>query len=442
MTDPLDVLREPDGAGRPRPGLRLPVARPLERALDLPRGVAVSTATIQLTCPLTPKPIRRAGRCRPGAAIPYLAVADARARDRLVRRGARRRRSKATRSSCRTGVSATPNSPSPAASSTWPTSTPRSASSRRAPTAAAVSLVLTFTDVDARVAAAAGPGGRLPARVGEAYGSRNATIVDPFGHRWMLQQPLTTVPATRGAGRALASGRRRLRVDLDVPDVEPRRRLLLHRARLDRTPNRRSGSAAGGRAVDARSGLFGGQDRPDLFCAYAVGDVDAAVGGCARLAAAPAVPKEEPFGRVSDCVDPKAPSSRSTPRRATPEPVLRSTAPPWRPVLRHVPRRQTPPSARELSTALSWAGVHSRQHRRRLAGRTTSQPMSGLAGGHDEPSVVPMWRSTTSPRPWSGCAPRVARRPIPSSSRTGSPPSASTIRAALLPRPALATTAR
>ena len=51
---------------------------------------------------------------------------------------------------------------------------------------------------------------RSPVRVGkgatvnqdarEAHGSRNATIVDPFGHRWMLSGPVTgaSVPIQHG----------------------------------------------------------------------------------------------------------------------------------------------------------------------------------------------------------------------------------------------------
>ena len=43
MTDPLDVLREPDGPVAPDPAFAERLRARLERALELPRGVAVST---------------------------------------------------------------------------------------------------------------------------------------------------------------------------------------------------------------------------------------------------------------------------------------------------------------------------------------------------------------------------------------------------------------
>ena len=38
-------------------------------------------------------------------------------------------------------------------------------------------------------------GAEMTSEVGEGYGHRGATIVDPFGHRWMLQTPLPDAPA-------------------------------------------------------------------------------------------------------------------------------------------------------------------------------------------------------------------------------------------------------
>ncbi|GAC1539940.1 MAG: VOC family protein [Acidimicrobiales bacterium] len=64
-----------------------------------------------------------------------------------------------------------------------------------------VSLYLEVVDVDytyGRAVAAGAEGLRLPAD--QNHGNRNATIRDPFGHRWMLSQPieaLTTVEYAR-----------------------------------------------------------------------------------------------------------------------------------------------------------------------------------------------------------------------------------------------------
>jgi DNA-directed RNA polymerase specialized sigma24 family protein len=53
-----------------------------------------------------------------------------------------------------------------------------------------VSLVLTVADVDDVVAAAVEAGARLDRQPYEGYGHRNATVTDPYGHRWLLQAPL------------------------------------------------------------------------------------------------------------------------------------------------------------------------------------------------------------------------------------------------------------
>ncbi len=72
------------------------------------------------------------------------------------------------------------------------------------PRRAAVSLVLDVPDVDASVAAAVASGAELTRPVYEAYGHRGGTIVDPFGHRWMLQTP--TPPSRRRRSRPTRYG--------------------------------------------------------------------------------------------------------------------------------------------------------------------------------------------------------------------------------------------
>jgi uncharacterized glyoxalase superfamily protein PhnB len=52
-----------------------------------------------------------------------------------------------------------------------------------------VSLGLQVDDVDDTVARAVAAGATLLRPPEVAHGSRRATIVDPFGHRWMLDTP-------------------------------------------------------------------------------------------------------------------------------------------------------------------------------------------------------------------------------------------------------------
>ena len=79
MTDPLDVLREPDGPVAPDPAFAARLRARLERALELPRGVRVSVATTDVRTPAGDQLTAAAAvPAAAGAAIPYLAVADAR----------------------------------------------------------------------------------------------------------------------------------------------------------------------------------------------------------------------------------------------------------------------------------------------------------------------------------------------------------------------------
>ena len=52
---------------------------------------------------------------------------------------------------------------------------------------AAVSIILYVPDVDAAVARAEARGARVVRAIEETfYGTRRATLLDPFGHRWMI----------------------------------------------------------------------------------------------------------------------------------------------------------------------------------------------------------------------------------------------------------------
>jgi uncharacterized glyoxalase superfamily protein PhnB len=61
-----------------------------------------------------------------------------------------------------------------------------------APTAgeSAVSLMLHVDDVDPLLAVVESEGGRRDRDPYDAYGQRNAWVIDPFGHRWGLSSPL------------------------------------------------------------------------------------------------------------------------------------------------------------------------------------------------------------------------------------------------------------
>ena len=103
MTDPLDALRAPITPADPDPAFAARLRARLERALDLPEGVAVTETTLTLAErePSAPAEDR-------GAAIPYLAVRGARVPWTGMRECSARGRA-VSPSSCRAGEWATPS---------------------------------------------------------------------------------------------------------------------------------------------------------------------------------------------------------------------------------------------------------------------------------------------------------------------------------------------
>ncbi|CAN5874721.1 VOC family protein [soil metagenome] len=165
------------------------------------------------------------------------------------------------------------------------------------------SLVLTVPDTDEATARAVDAGAVLERAPGDNPYGRNAVVRDPYGHRWMLQEP---APAAAGAGSddgAVAQPGDLAYAALWTPDVE--RAAAFYTAVLDWqvTP----GSVPEGRQVTnttLSTGLWGGQEEQTLFCCWQVDDVNAAAqrvrdaGGTAEPA------RDEPYGRIADCTDP------------------------------------------------------------------------------------------------------------------------------------------
>jgi predicted enzyme related to lactoylglutathione lyase len=125
------------------------------------------------------------------------------------------------------------------------------------------------------------------------YGSRNVTIVDPFGHRWLLHTPLAELPDTQRQGDVGYAW-------LTVPD--PDRAADFYAAVLgwEYEP----GHAPGGRSVVGQSLPLGiGRGEPGWHLSYAVDDVAAAVDRVRAAGGTATDPEDRPYGLVSDCVD-------------------------------------------------------------------------------------------------------------------------------------------
>ncbi|MBO0808436.1 MAG: VOC family protein [Actinobacteria bacterium] len=295
MTDPFSVLRAPVTPADPDPGFAARLRARLARAFDLPEGVEMSgtATTISGTGSGQAAPER-------GAAIPYLAVRDARQAIGWYVRvlGGRLRGDPITMPDGRIGHAEIELGPGVLYLAD---EHPEIGARAPEPGGSPVSLVLTVTGLDAVVAAATREGGSLDRGPYEGYGHRNATVTDPFGHRWMLQEPLPAGAGAAAPGPALRPGDV-VYASLQVPDTARAAAFYATVLGWEYEP----GQDARGRQVAGGSpaqGLWGGQPRSTLFCSYVVEDVAAAV---ARVRAAGGMaddPTRRPYGLVADCTD-------------------------------------------------------------------------------------------------------------------------------------------
>jgi predicted enzyme related to lactoylglutathione lyase len=386
VADPLDILREPGGPVAPDPTFASRLRARLERALDLPRGVAVSTGTTDIRTDPAVAPAPPSA----GAAIPYLAVRDARAAidwyvdvfgavlqgDPIVMPDGRIGHAELALA----GGTLYLADEFPDIGVVAP-----------APDAAAVSLVLHVSDVDARAAAAVERGGTLTREISEAHGSRNATIVDPFGHRWLLQQPLSTgLPGSQPVGEWRQGDL--IYISLWTSDVE--RAAAFYSSVLGWTYEPDHTGDPRARQVTGQAmaiGLWGGQPRTEVHCAYVVDDVDAAIARVRAAGGTASEPTQEPYGRSSRCVNPFGqPFSVHEPLpEAGPRAPLNGDRHGDLSYLTYQVRSSVP--VRAFYTAvLGWTYTPGRIDDGWEVADVV--PMSGIGGGADQAAVVPMWR--------------------------------------------------
>ena len=234
MTDPFAALRVTDVPLDPDPDFAARLRARLERAVALPRGVAPMTATVTTTSTTL---------------TPYLAVADARAAIGWYSRvlGARTVGDPIVMPDGRIGHAeldlggahlylsdAHPEigvvAPDPEAG-------------------ASITLHLELADVDDATERARAEAGVIEREPSDNPYGRTATVRDPFGHRWMLNGPVASAPATvtgdvgyfalwvDDVDRATAFYARRPRLDVrrrHIASAPGQRHGLPHRNRLAR----------------------------------------------------------------------------------------------------------------------------------------------------------------------------------------------------------------
>ena len=186
--DPLTVLRADDLPVQPDPAFAARLRTRLEAALSLPTntgGVEMS-GTAEAIAEMTEVP---AASPRP-AALPYLTVADARAAIAWYADafGAALVGEPIVMPDGRIGhaeIAITGGMLYLA------DEYPELGLKAPAPQTTSVSLMLDVADTDTALERSRRHGAVVQREIYESYGTRNATIVDPFGHRWMLSGPVT-----------------------------------------------------------------------------------------------------------------------------------------------------------------------------------------------------------------------------------------------------------
>ena len=404
MPDPFDALRAPVAPVEPDPAFAARLRARLERALALPEGVAVTDIAVQpVATPSSPGPEEH------GAAIPYLAVRGARAAlDWYVRvLGARLRGEPIIMPDGRVGhaelelaggvIYLAEEHPEIGVRAPQPGGVP-------------VSLVLTVADVDDVVGSAVAAGARLDRGPYEGYGHRNATVTDPYGHRWMLQAPLPVAvagPAAAQAGGAQPSGAGRAAAPLRqgdigyaslwVPDVARAAAFYGAVLGVEYVP---ADDSHGRQAADLRppQGFWETADRPMLFCSYVVDDAAEAVARVRAAGGQAGEPVQRQYGLSADCVDTDGvrfavhqPSAASPGAGGVPPAAGGAGAAGRDGDLIYVTLEVADP-ARTLAFYGAVLGWRSRPGRTPGGWQVEdTTPMIGVSGGHAEAAAVPVW---------------------------------------------------
>ncbi|MEA2686758.1 MAG: hypothetical protein QOE93_1953 [Actinomycetota bacterium] len=407
MPDPFETLRTPVVPTRPDAEFAARLRARLGDALTLPEGVDVTTTLEALDAPSAttagPAPQMAAPRM---ALTPYLAVADARAALDWYADvfGARLRGQPIEMPDGRIGhaeldfggslVMLADEFPDIGHTAPLPGA------------GASVTLHLETAEIDSLVARAADEGATLARPPEDSPYGRNAVVVDPFGHRWLLSTPAPAPAAARPRQGDVGH------LMFEVADVE--RAEAFWSAVLGWTfaPAERPGGRRVLDDVKPPRSFWGGRAESNAVITWTVDDVVAAAEHVRALGGTATEPVEMPYGKRSDCTDDQGMAFFL-----------------WQP-----PPGAAGPSSREPDLAyLTLNVVDSARFRSffgRLLGWTFTPgrvadgwnvegpvPMTGLAGGAERASGVPMYRvddvhaAVERVRAAGGTATAVERRP-------------------------------
>lgn len=249
----------------------------------------------------------------------------------------------------------------------------------KAPVAGAVSvsLMLHVADADAALQRARERGAFVEREPYENYGARNATIIDPFGHRWMLSGPTSTADARIQHGDIGY-------VSVWAPD--PERAAAFYRHVLGWTYDPASHRVTN---TELPTGIFGVDGEPTLFCCYAVTDLHATREAIAAAGGTAGEVRQSDYGPILDATDPQGVAFAVYQPAGDPKrPALNGSGPGELSYVTY----QVPDSAgfREFyGRILHW--TFEPGHVEDGWQVVSTHPMAGVAGGSARATTVPMW---------------------------------------------------
>jgi len=403
MPDPFESLHLAATTVDPDPTFAARLRRHVERALSLPEGVTVSNLTVESTSAPAAAGHIAAGETTPAvpaAVVPYLIVDGARqALDWYVDAlGARRRGESIVMADGRVGHAELElrgsvlylADESPESQVAAP----------RAGAGATVSFTFEVPDVDGSVDRALAAGAVLERPLADYPYGRNAVVRDPFGHRWIISsESVPGDPVTAGAGPGSVAGGQTdpVRhgdigyVSLWVPDAE---RAATFFSRVLGWTFEPEVSGYSRQVADRllHHGVDGGHDRSSLFLCFLVDDVAGAVLRVRAAGGRAEEPSREPFGLAAMCSDVEG----------TPFSLYEAPPGPRPPRLAANGTRQgdvsyitmevvdSAPVRAFYGSVLGWH--FSPGHVDDGWGPDDVVPMTGLHGGHEVTTVLPMYR--------------------------------------------------
>jgi predicted enzyme related to lactoylglutathione lyase len=222
-------------------------------------------------------------------------------------------------------------------------------------------------------------GATMPRAMYDDYGSRNATVVDPFGHRWLLHTPLAALPDTDRQGDIGYAW-------LTTPDPDGAAAFYAAVLGWRYSP----GHAAGGRNVEGQSLPLGiGPGEPGWHLSYAVDDVAAAVVRVRAAGGTASEPEDRAYGNAADGVDDQGVAFSLHRAGAGP----RSPENGARPGDLSYLTLEVVDSARFRAFYGDVLGLRFEPGRIEDGWAVPGvSPMTGISGGHERATAVPMWK--------------------------------------------------